>query len=511
MFKRLLSSKSGKNAAASYLAFFSSAACALLSMAVAVRYLGKAEIGLWTLVSQIVAYLIWMDLGIGDGLGRKIGPAIASGDRMEASGWWTLSLGVLIFQGLLLFGVAALVTPLLIAWIQIPVAMTAQATGLFLGAALIAAVNLPSRIYPGILIAQERFHWVPLVQSFIPWVQVAVFWLLLRGGGGIHAYLWSVAASQFTGFGAFLVLVHGRERWTFTRSGMCWSRVRDLLGFGGSLTVNGLATAVLASLPALIIGRAGGLALVPPFGFTQRGPAMASGLVLRTSLSFYPALQRMFIDGKRADFLAKYRRIADLTLAVGLMGGGAVIAFNRSLIETFATPAFFAGHWTNVWFAAGMVTGPLTACLMHLLQYSGSMGKVAWLSVLQVVLCVSFGNLAWHRAGLPGIAALIVLVPLVTTAPYALIRGARSCGFKPAELLGPALLRAAAMTGAILACGWVLDHRVGEGRSFQGLGRAWPMPGSAELTCGVLLALTGLVLLGVSLSNLRKPVTQASA
>lgn len=509
MIRRLLSSKSGKNAAASYLAFFSSAACALLSMAVAVRYLGKAEIGLWTLVSQIVACLIWMDLGIGDGLGRKIAPAIARGDREEASGWWTLSIGVLLFQGLLLFGLAAGVVPLLTGWLQIGSEIRGLASGLFLGAALVTALNLPSRIYPGILLAQERYHWVPLVQSVIPWIQVAVFWLLLREGHGIHSYLWSVAASQFSGFAAFLVLVHGRESWSFNRSCFRRGRVRDLLGFGGSLTVNGLATAILTSLPALIIGRSGGVAAVPPFGFTQRGPSMASGLVLRTSLSFYPGLQRMFIDGNRAAFLLKYRRTADLTLAVGLMGGAAVITFNRSLIELFATPAFFAGHWANAWFALGMITGPLTATLVHLLQYSGSMGKIAWLSILQVLLCVCLGGPAWDRAGMAGIAALVVLVPMVTIAPYALVRGARGCGFDPAGLLGPVLLRAAAMAVSILACGWVLEGQSGATRSLNGFGRSWPLPGNAELACGTLLVVAGAGLLAVSVAKLRSPVSRS--
>ena len=504
MFQRLLSTKSGRNAVASYLAFISSAVCALLSMAVAVRYLGKAEIGIWTLVSQIVACFIWMDLGIGDGLGRKIAPAIAQGNRKEASSWWSLSIGILLFQGLLLFGVAACVSPLLIGWLQIPSEMRPQASGLLLGAALVASLNLPSRIYPGILLAQERYHWVPLVQSVIPWIQLGVFWLLLHGGGGVHSYLWSVAASQFTGFMVFVILVHGRESWSFKRSAFQWSRVRDLLGFGGSLTVNGLATAVLASLPALIIGRAGGVALVPPFGFTQRGPAMASGLVLRTSLSFYPGLQRMFIDGNRDAFSLKYRKIADLTLAVGLLGGAGIIAFNRSLIELLAGPAFFAGPWTNAWFALGLVTGPLTACLVHLLQYAGSMGKIAWLSILQVLLCATLGGWAWDRAGMPGIAALVVLAPLATTAPYALFRGARDCGFKPGELLGPVLMRAAAMTAVILTCGWLLERRNPEGRSMPGSGRLWPLPDIAELACGGVIALAGLTLLWAAVSGLRR-------
>ena len=512
MLRRLQASKAAKNAAASYLAFFSNAACAILSMAFAFRYLGKAEIGLWTVLNQVVGYLVWLDLGVGDGLGRKIAPALAAGDRDEASSWWTASWGMLLFQGIVILLLAVCTYPLVLAWLEIPPPLERDATWLFLGTSLLLAVNLPSRMYPGILLAQERFHWVPLVQSVVPWVQIAVFACMLRAGCGVRSFLWSVAAGQLTAFAAFLILVHcgTAENSKLHRTRLHWGRIRELLGFGGSLTIHGLSNAITASLPALIIGRHGGLAAVPTFGFTQRGPAMASSLVLKTSLSFYPALQRMQVEGRQQEFLSKYRCVLDLTLSVGLVGAGAIIALNRALIETIASPSFFAGHWTNLWFAAGLILGPLSACLTHLLQYSGSMGKTAWLSILQVFLYAGCGSLTWQRFGLPGMAALLVLVPLVTTAPYALVRGAKSCGFHASVLLIPVIGRAAAMAASILTCGFVLHSGASPGQEVIAFNRHWPLPGATELFCGCTLTAVGLLLFARSFKNLKNGVPSSS-
>ncbi len=512
ILKQLQASKAAKNATASYLAFFSNAVCALLSMALAFHFLDKSEIGLWMVINQVVGYLVWLDLGMGDGLGRKIAPALASGDCAEASTWWTASWCMLIILGFVVLLVSICALPLALVWLNVPTPLQNEATWLFLGASLLVAINLPSRMYPGILLAQERFHWVPMVQSVVPWIQIAVFACLLQAGEGLRAFLGSVAASQLISFAAFLILVHcsGPAQGKLRLTRLHWGRTRELLGFSGSLTILGLSNAIIASLPAIIIGRHGGLASVPPFGFTQRAPTMISSLVLKTSLSFYPALQRMQVEGKQKEFIGKYSRVLDLTLAAGLISAGTVVAFNRALVEWVAAPAFFAGHWTNIWFAAGLVLGPLAASLMHLLQYSGVMGKVAWVSLLQLAIYAGLSSWVWREFGLPGMSALLVLLPWVTTAPYALIRGSRACGFNTPALLLPVIGRAAALATLIFACGVVLDRWVSSGFTLSSFASSWPLPSPAELACGATLFLIGLFLFWASLRDLRTPVPKFS-
>jgi hypothetical protein len=131
------------------------------------------------------------------------------------------------------------------------------------------------------------------------------------------------------------------------------------------------------------------------------------------------------------------------------------------------------------------------------------MGKIAWLSLLQVALYAGFGSLTWQHFGLPGMAALLVLVPMATTAPYALVCGARACGFNASVLLLPAIARAVAMVTAILACGLVLHSGASSGHEIIAFNRHWPLPGSTELLCGCALGAVGLLLFGLSFKNLK--------
>ena len=118
--KRLTESRAALNAAASYFAFFSTAAYGFLSIPLVVRYLDKEEIGLWAIVSQAVGYLLWMDLGIGVAAGRKLAEAVANEDRIELDSWWTTICTALTVLGLLLLIVGMALIPGFIHFFNVP-------------------------------------------------------------------------------------------------------------------------------------------------------------------------------------------------------------------------------------------------------------------------------------------------------------------------------------------------------------------------------------------------------
>ena len=96
--KRIRSSGAARIAAASYFSFASLAASTFVSIPVAVYYLDRAEIGLWAVVNQVVGYLLWMDLGVGQATGRKMTDAVVNRDAQELNRWWSATRFVLLVQ-----------------------------------------------------------------------------------------------------------------------------------------------------------------------------------------------------------------------------------------------------------------------------------------------------------------------------------------------------------------------------------------------------------------------------
>ncbi|MFD2255857.1 lipopolysaccharide biosynthesis protein [Luteolibacter algae] len=493
-FQNLKNSHAARNAAASYLAFASSAVCGLVSIPIAVSYLNKTQMGLWSIVFTIVGYLLWLDLGIGNATGRKIAAAILADDQREINRWWTLSIGVLALLGGVMFLASLFLSPFLTGLLNIPSEYTGDTLWLFLGMTAVSAVGMPFRAYPGLLIAQERFHWVPLVQALMPWLQLGCFWGLLSLGFGVRSYFPALAFSQATGWVIYVWKVHGKGfRIRIDFSGWTKSRFHELFSYSSSLAVIGIVESVLQSLPALLLARLGGLPLVPVYNLTNRGPGMLHSVAQRTTYAFFPNLQKLYVSGKIDLFGDKFRKVNQLGVWVGLIGAGGIIAGNRPLVCWLAKLDFYAGGWTNLWFACWMITFPFVNGISDLFQLAGKMGKTAGFAMLELPLGVALCWMGFHFGGMPGIAAAFALLPLLVRAPYSLYAGPRFCGFKTWSVCGNAVVALIVGLSLILIGGAWSASGSEATEAFDILGRTTYLPTFRELAVGIIAIALGSI------------------
>lgn len=500
LLQQLKRSRAARIAGLSYAAFGCNSFCTLVSIPLAVAFLGKEQIALWTLISQFVGYLLWMDFGVGEAVGRKIADPIAAGDSRETDSWWTLIIGVLGIQGLLVMAAGAALWPWWVGWFEIDTALRPDAAWLYVAAIVLAGISMPMRAYPGMLLAQQRYAWVPGAQCLSPWVQLGVFVLCLRAGLGVKSYLFGMLARLITDWAVLLFAVHrGPLRVRFRSGAFTRQRSTSLFRYSGSVALIGFTHALTQSLPSLLLGRLGGLLLVPVYHFTARVPEIMANLSVRTTYAFYPAIQAHLIASERTPFLHKFRAVQRLGIALGMAVAGIVLCFNQSILTWLAAPDFFAGSHVNIWFAVAAISMPYTRSLHHLLQHSGEMGKSGWLSILTVML----GSLvAWHAYpshGMVGIAAAFILLPLLIDAPYAAIRGSRNCNFTLKTACGPGILALLTSITLVLILGYWTSHGSSPHPPITVFGRPTVLPATREwislatlCTIGVTLAIRQL-------------------
>lgn len=486
-FHRLLRSRVARNAAASYFAFVSTAACGLLSIPVAVAYLDKEQIGLWAVVNSILSYLIWMDLGVGSATGRKMADAISARDQQEIDKWWTATRAVLVLQGIILGLVGLACIPVFIGVFNIGSTMRSQAVELIVGAVLLTALTMPLRGVPGLLTAQQRFHWIPLSQGVTPWLQLMVFFLMLRGGWGIRSYLFSMAAVQLCTWIYFLILIRTSEqapRWN--RQGLETSRFRSLFGFSLNISLLAIIEAILTSIPILLLSRFAGLSAVPLYTFTGKAAALVTSLVRRTYHAFYPQMLRLHVDGKKEAFRRKHDIIGRLMLAIGLAAASGVLLLNRTIVELLAGADFYAGGMATAWMALGVIVTPLSALFESLVHFSGRMGRSAFVALAKLAVGILGASVAYHGFGISGMAAVFCLLPLIY-ATYGYFQGARRCGYDPGEL-SARVARMALTVGAIfILVGWLASRSTTAPAHLALLNRqiALPDPTTAAAVAGL--------------------------
>ncbi|YCM42411.1 hypothetical protein V2O64_13960 [Verrucomicrobiaceae bacterium 227] len=421
---------------------------------VAVAYLDRGQIGLWAVVNTMLSYLLWMDLGIGAATGRLMADAVANNDYDEIDRWWTATRVTLWIQGSIVIIVGILIVPFVIQWMGISADLVGDARALLFGGVIITGLSFPVRGTTGYLTAQNRFHWIPLMQAIVPWCNFIAFFVCLRLGWGLKAYLAGLLVSQVTIWiccRAFIILGPYKPKWNST--GVKKMRFLSLFKLSGNMAVVGLVGTLLKGVPTLMLARLGGLTIVPVYNFTSRAPLLGASLVGRTYQSFYPGLQRLHVSKRHQEFQKKHLEVGLVTLSGALCGAAIVLAINPVILQLIATEEYFAGMATNVWFAVAVISVPFAGLFQLLLPISGSMGKAAPLAIIKLVLSVYLAILAWNTFGLAGLAAVFALLPLVDLG-YAWFRGVKACGYSYQEFSYQLLLFGSLAIVATLAAAY---------------------------------------------------------
>lgn len=465
-----------------------------LSIPIAVSYLSKEQLGLWAVVNSVLSYLVWMDLGLGDATGRKVAKAVAENDQVELNRWWTLSRCIMGLMGLVVILLGFGIAPLTLRLFDVSPGLESDAYWLILGAVALVGISIPIRGISGLLTAQKRFYLSPLGQAVTVWVNVGVFYLMLRMGHGLLSYFWASLAASVCLWSYYSYLVYaGPQRPRVDFSGCSRSRVKDLLGFGLNVAGTGFMEALNNNLPALLLGRLGGLAAVPVFTITARGPLLLVSLVRKTVWAFYPSFLRLQVTGRSEELLRYHRVVGQFTLGVALVACGGVLAWNETLVLLLADRTFFAGSTVNSILAAVVIIDPLSRlfqCLMHL---SGSMRKAALVSAACVAVISVTAVMLYRIIGLPGLAVSIMLLPIVMGS-YGYLSGGRRCCFERKELSLESV-KLGALSILAIGCAWfMLDHFPTGSRAYEWAGRSWLLPSAGSLATFVVFCVTGCTL-----------------
>jgi len=492
LLKRLSRSPASRTAAASYVAFASTAIWGLVTIPIAVAFLDPIELGLWAVVNAFLHYLVWMDLGVGVATGRLIADSVVARDQPEINRWWTATRAVLVVQGLVIIAIGLSISPLILRFLNAPPELASDARWLLIGGILITGLSLPMRGAPGLFTAQNRFYWVPAISIFTPWVNLLVFFLLLRQGLGLKAYVWAMATSQAATWLAFTALIlTGPDRPRTDFSGVNRNRFGKLFKLSGNMTVSGLSDTILNSLPAILVARLGGLASVPVYNFSWKGAYLFASLVQRTYQSFYPSLQRQYVTGDIEGFKIKHHNIGMVTLGIGLIAAGCILACNTLVVQLLAGSDFYIGAFGTIGFALAMLTIPMSGYYRILLKISGNLGKLSVISLLQLAFFAIVSIVAWETFGPAGVAIVFAFTPL-GKGIYGYLRGTKACGCRLHEISGYVALYSLASMALVILIGFILLYLPQTGEfSLEIPGRLIVFPPFKSILIGFIPSILG--------------------
>lgn len=274
---------------------------AVVAMPPVVRGLGPDRFGILGLVWVLLGYLAVLDLGIGRATTRYAAEAIARGDDALLAGTArtaaVLQVAIGTVSGL---GLAAIAPVLVRDVLRVPPELTIEAVRSLQIVGVVGPIAVLSNTFRGVLEAGGRFGLVNLVRSpvtmstfLIPLAGVALGWSLVP----VVALIVAVRCA------ALLVFVAACLRtWPALRA-PAWlprQRRREILSFGGWLTVSSIIAPLFLYLDRFAIGALVGLAAV---GFYSAPHEMVMRLTIvpaSLATALFPAFTGMTATGTPA-------------------------------------------------------------------------------------------------------------------------------------------------------------------------------------------------------------------
>jgi O-antigen/teichoic acid export membrane protein len=430
--------------AASYVQMGSLVLTQLVAIPIALTFLDNERFGLWSFISQSLGYVLLLDFGVTNSLGRLLTDPIHKGDERTWNGWFNLFLAVLLIQAGLILGAGVLLTDPILQWFNIPAPLLVEARRLWLMLLFLNALMFPLRLFPGILGAQNRSYWVSVGAVTGSWFGLLTFYLFLRLGWSTLAYGFSAAVQMLVSSGLTLLAVsRGPNRFRVSFRDIPWHHTRELFGFSLAVFVIGIAVQVALVSQAPVITKIVGLGAVASFTMCSRVPMLLMQCIWRPFDAFLPRWQILWAKQETAPLTEEFRRLFRLTMGLAALAMTCCFALNRWFVFSFGKQELYAGKTFDLFFALFVVLQVWSHCLACAFVLAKRMKGLAAVASADTVLGLIAGiaGAQWH--GLNGYIAFTVLYNLVSL-------GFWYCTLKAPKLLNLSLGRLVRDHGMVL-------------------------------------------------------------
>lgn len=312
----------------------------LLTLPLAVRYLGAERYGVWATVTTTAVWINLLDFGIANTLTNQISRAYALGDREGARRYFTNALVLTCFAT----GVIAVIFALLfrrINWVSLLNVSTnvspsevdrtiAFAAGLML---LALPCNLGSKLLGG----YQELH----LTAYASGTGALASLLGLATGIALHAgmptlYLMSIGCTTFASLTLLLITIW-RKPWLNPRwSSLDWRSAKELLDSGSSFFLIQVAAVVVFSSDNIIVSHYLGASEVTPYSAVWRVAGLAAVLQSLAFPALWPAYAEAYARRDyqwiRRTFSGTMKAILGLNVACAL----GLACFGRVFIRMWA-------------------------------------------------------------------------------------------------------------------------------------------------------------------------------
>jgi O-antigen/teichoic acid export membrane protein len=363
--------------------------------------IGQHDYGLWLITTQILGYLMLLDLGVvalapretAFATGRALGGA-PDGDvaatlaRFRRVVRWQVPMTAVAATGAWWFVVTA--------WPELRWPL-----GVILAAFIVA---FPFRLYNAALQGLQDLAFLGKVQLYAWAAGTSVTIVLVLAHVGLEALAAGWVVTQAVSAIACGVRIrrHHPQVWTPAKSRVTWDEVRGLFGRSGWISLGQVGQVFLNGSDILVLGALLGPAATVPYACTGKLIAVLANhpqLLMQTAA---PALAEMRVAAARERLV---RVALALMRAMLVISGGVaclVLAMNETFVTWWVGPAQFAGRGLTALLVAAMLVRHFATTMTYALYSFGHERRLSLTALADGVVAVGVtaGLLAFTSLGL---------------------------------------------------------------------------------------------------------------
>lgn len=311
------------------------------------KYLNKEEYGFYTILFQIVGYLMMLDFGLGGAIARSLasnrGSDFASQNainRIISTSFFTYS-----FFGVIIMIIGIAFSPSMPHYFNMQKELSNAAVVITLTISIFIGLQFPLRVFSSILYAHQRQALSHSINSALSLLNSVLPVIFLYYGNGLWSFVYTNIICSLLGIVSTFILMRKFYPYLKIRTQFFDKLLlKELFSFGFFLFLNAIAVQIVFFTDRFFIGSLVSLSAVSVYSITAKAPELCRELIFRITDNAYPAMVE--ITAKEGDNKLKmiHQKLLLITVCFSTIAFWIIFIVNPWFIKLWVGDNFFAGN-----------------------------------------------------------------------------------------------------------------------------------------------------------------------
>jgi len=438
-----------------YAVVVTSSLLSLISIPVALNYLGREGLGVAATILLINSFGQVLQLGVGPSIARFVVDCVREADQQRLAS--LLKLGVVVgsAQGVVLSVIALTNVRWLSVLFNVPLQFTDQFQSTLSASLLAVAFGFLFVPIHQLLYASQRIDLINYIAVGSQVLSTVVLLVCLYLDVQIHSY--AIATWVQVVMAALLAVYFSKRLGLLpcvVTSPTDWRTLPALARFAGNVMAASLGLQLIAIAPALVINRLLGAAAMGDWTVGTKLIQLGTQLTARIPNAAEPTLWEIFSRGEKAQCSLRLRHTAQIATTIGVLTGAVILSANGNFVSLWSKGRVTWALANDFMGAAIIIFSALAATWCMLPGITKRLGRMKYIYPVEGMLILGLLCVPYVVTGLAAVLLGMLISLIVCRLSYGVCRAMSDLDESLTTLLnalrGPLIFAAMALPTATL-------------------------------------------------------------